>query len=100
MFKKILLAGVITGATAFGLAGAGTASADHGHHDGPDCFIEATNSIDPACWNLVIWGGVANGWIPRAPFLFTGHHFNFYNPYLYNPYFYSPYFFNGWWLNH
>jgi hypothetical protein len=93
MFKKVLLVGVFTAVISLGLAGAGTASADDKHHHHNDCWIEATNSIDPACWNMVIWGGVANGWIPRAPFLFNVNHYYFFN---YFPnYFYNPYYFTG-----
>ena len=85
LFRKLMVAGVASAVLAVTVAGAGPASAHEGdewHHS--ECWIEATSSIDPACYNMVIWGGVARGWIPRTPFLFG------YSPY--DPFFlyYNP----------
>lgn len=101
MFKKLLLAGVVSAAIALGVVGIGTASADGGHDNdwNNPCIVDGTYAVNPACWQGVIWGGPARGWIPQygyfnnayGPFWATYYFLNFYNPYLYNPYNYNNY---------
>jgi hypothetical protein len=87
LFRKLLLAGVASAVVSLGIMGAGTASAHDGHddwmHDNP-CYIEATHSIDPVCWQGVYWGGVARGWVPTNLSNFN----NFWDAYYF--YNYSP----------
>jgi hypothetical protein len=98
LFRKLLLAGVVSAVVSLGIAGFGTASADDGHHghehDHP-CWVEATHTIDPACYQGLIWGGVARGWIPQNYAMFD----NFWQAYYffnYSPTFY--YWYNvGYW---
>lgn len=87
MLKKLLIAGIAGTVLSLGLFGAGTASADH-EDDwwNNDCYIAESNSIDPECWNMVIWGGVARGWVPIGPL-----GINNYNPYFLNYYYYGWY---------
>ena len=91
MFKKLLLAGVVSAVISLGIAGIGTASADGDDHNNP-CIVDGSGAINPACWNGVIWGGVARGWIPQAgyynnalgSFWATYYFLNFYNPFYFN----------------
>ena len=102
LFKKLLLAGVVGAVVSLGIAGIGTASADGGddwHHDNP-CWVDATHSIDPVCWQGVYWGGVARGWIPTSYGMFDNYwqayYFYNYNPaffYYYNLGYYNQAFF-------
>lgn len=67
MIKKLVLAGIAGAVISLGIAGIGTASADGGHNDWHNnpCIVDGTAAINPACWQGVIWGGVANGWVPQ-----------------------------------
>jgi hypothetical protein len=93
MFKKVLLAGVLSAVVSLGVAGigtTGTASAD-----GPNdniCVVQANGSVNPACWQGVIWGGFARGWVPQAGYFNNNAgtfgqvywFLNYYNPYWWN----------------
>jgi hypothetical protein len=100
LFKKLVLAGVVSAVVSLGIAGIGTASADGGDWHDNICIADGTHAIDPACWQGVIWGGPARGWIPQAGY-FNNAFGNFWQVYYflntYNPYYWQ--YNNGCWIN-